>query len=64
MKLLYGNGSVLEVRNVSEVIYRIRAGNNIPIKFNGYRILEDDAAREALKDVLELGYHEGEKVET
>jgi len=61
MKLVYSNGTILEARDVGPVVFRLRAGP-IPIKVNGYQILEDDAARALLRDLLALGVHEGGRV--
>ena len=62
MKLIHSNGAVLEVRDVSPVIFRLRAGR-VPIKVNGYRIVEDGAARELLRELLATGLYEGGRVE-
>jgi hypothetical protein len=54
MKLIRCNGRELEVRDVGPVVYRL-AASAVPIKLHGWRILEDDAARELLRQVQEAG---------
>ncbi len=61
MKLIYSTGRVLEVRDVGPVIFRLTAGA-VPIKVNGYRIVEDDAARETLRGLLDTGLYLGGRV--
>ena len=51
MKLIYGNGKVVEVRDVGPVVFRLLAGS-VPIKVNGYRIASDDEARDLIRDLL------------
>lgn len=61
MKLLYGNGKVLEARDVGAVLVRFRVRNGgPPIKINGYELLSDDAARARLKEVRATGLYERE----
>jgi hypothetical protein len=61
MKLLYGNGMVLEARDTGPVIVRFRARKGgPPIKFNGYAILTDDDARAELEAVRATGLYERE----
>lgn len=62
MKLIYGNGKVMEVRDIGPVVFRLRAGE-VPIKVNGYQLLEDDPARDLLRDLLATGWYEGGRVE-
>lgn len=62
MKLIYSTGRELTVRDVGPVIFRLTAGA-VPIKLNGYRIVEDDAARETLRGLLDLGLYAGGRVE-
>ena len=61
MKLLYGNGKVLEARDVGPVLvrFRTRAGGP-PIKFNRWAILEDDVARAELEAIRATGLYERE----
>lgn len=61
MKLLYCDGSVLEVRDVGPVVFRLRAGR-APIKRHGYEILEDEAARAVVRELLTLDVHEKAEV--
>jgi hypothetical protein len=49
-KLLKCEGKVLEVREVGDVIYSLQA-NGVPLKCNGWRILEDDAARDLVREL-------------
>jgi hypothetical protein len=62
VKLIYSTGRELTVRDVGPVIFRLTAGA-VPIKLNGYRIVEDDAARETLRGLLDLGLYAGGRVE-
>ena len=63
MKLLYGNGKILEARDVSPVLVRFRArAGGPPIKHNGYEILDDDAARARLEAVRETGLYERDRL--
>ena len=61
MKLIHSNGKLLEVRDVGPVVFRLRAGE-IPIKVNGHHLMEDDAARDLLRELLATGWYEGERV--
>lgn len=55
-KLIHCNGKVLSAYDISdEPIMTLRAGS-VPIKFNGYRIMQDDEAREMLKDFIRFGH--------
>ena len=57
VKLIHCNGKLLRCFDMSdEPILTLRAGE-VPIKFNGYHIMEDDDAREALKDLIRSGLH-------
>lgn len=59
MKLLYGNGKVLEIRSVGPVLVRLRMhAEGPPIKHNGWEILEDAEAWEHLKKVYDTGLYE------
>ncbi len=58
MRLISSNGRTLEVREVGPVIYRLHAGT-VPIKLHGKFVMDDDAARELLRGLLELGLYEG-----
>ncbi len=63
MKLLYGNGKVLEARDVGPVLVRFRArAGGPPIKHNGYEILDDDAARARLEEFRALGLYDRDKL--
>ena len=57
MKLIKSNGKELEIRTVGPVIYRIRAGA-VPIKVNGWQILEDDEARQLVTELNQTGLYE------
>ena len=54
MKLLRGDGRTLEVREVGQVVYRLTAGA-YPIKFHGWRIVDEAEAREVLLDAKAAG---------
>lgn len=54
MKLIHGNGTMLEVRDVGEVLIRLRQREGgAPIKVHGYRLLDDDAARALVREQLD-----------
>ena len=55
MKLLVGNGATVEVRDVSDVIYRIDAEVDCMLPFHGYKILTDDEARVELEHIKLFG---------
>lgn len=53
MKLLVGNGRELTVWDLGAIILTLRVRpQGPPIKFNGYEILEDGAARERVRSFL------------
>jgi hypothetical protein len=54
MKLLTCNGRELEVRDVGPVVYRLVAGE-VPIKLHGRFAMDDDAARDLLRELIEAG---------
>lgn len=52
MKLIKCDGRTLEVRDVSEPLYKLK-GEYIPI--HGYQIMEDDAARKLCASLKKQG---------
>lgn len=62
MKLIHSTGKILEVRDVGPVIFRLTSGT-VPIKRNGYAILNDEDARDVLRELLEYSLYFGGKVE-
>jgi len=58
MKLIYSNGKVLKVYEINEQPLLIIQMRDIPIKINGYQIIDDDSAREKLKDLLRTGLYD------
>jgi hypothetical protein len=62
MKLLSGNGKVFEVRDCGPVIFRLTAGA-VPIKFNDRIVVEDDVAREKVRELLATGLYAGGRVD-
>lgn len=62
MKLLRCDGKTLEVRDVSEVIYRLLA-RDVPIKLNGWRLVSDDEARSILTELRALDLYDGGRVQ-
>jgi hypothetical protein len=61
MKLLIGNGSMLEVRDVGPVRMRLsRRPGGPPIKFHGRELMEEDTARELLRGILATGEYDNE----
>lgn len=49
-KLLWGDGRTLEVRPIGDIVYRL-AARRVPIKLNGYLVLEDEDARELCRQL-------------
>ena len=61
MKLLRGNGKVLEVRDAGPVIVRFRArADGPPIKLNGWFLMTEDDARARLEEVRATGLYKRE----
>ncbi len=59
MKILHGNGRVLEARDVGPVLVRFRTRpEGPPIKFNGHRIMSDDEARAVLEGIRDTGLYD------
>ena len=59
MKLLRGNGTFLEARDVGPVLVRFRARvGGPPIKFNGWALMGDDAARAKLEEIRDIGLYD------
>lgn len=56
MKLVYSNGKKLEIYDINEPLMRFRAGA-VPIKYNGYRIVEDEVAKDIARDLLGSGLY-------
>lgn len=54
MKLLHSDGRELTVRDLGEVVMRLRAGP-APIKLNGWHELEDAEARAVIRQLLDDG---------
>jgi hypothetical protein len=62
MKLVTSNGKLLEVRDAGAVVYRVRQRDGgPPIKVNGKFLMDDDAARGVLRELLETRMYDGEK---
>jgi hypothetical protein len=62
VKLLIGNGAMVEVRNVGPVVMTLRSRpGGPPVKLHGAEVLEDDAARARLRDLLATGWYDSEK---
>lgn len=62
MKIIHSTGRILEVRDVGPVIFRLTAGA-VPIKVNGWSIIDDEAARETLRGLLDTGLYVGGRVD-
>lgn len=59
VKLLIGNGRVLDVRDVGDTIMQIKARTGgPPIKVNGRLVMSDDDARALLKELLSSGWYD------
>lgn len=56
MKLVECNGKTLTVRDVGDVLLTLRAGA-IPIKFNGHKVMDDNAARKLIRELLDTGFY-------
>lgn len=62
MKLLFGNGKTLEVRDIGPSLITVRARpDGPPIKLNGYHMMTDEEAREKLKELMGSGHYDWEK---
>lgn len=61
MKLIHSNGRTLEVRDAGPVVFRLTA-RDVPIKVNGYYLLEENPARDLLRDLLASGCYDGGRV--
>lgn len=61
MKLIHSTGALLEVRDAGPVVFRLRAGE-VPIRLNGWFLLEEDAARDVLRELLASGLYEKEQL--
>ena len=63
MKLIHCNGNELTVRDAGPPILTIkRRAGGPPIKFNGYCLLEDRAARALVREQLNVGLYDYVKV--
>jgi len=57
MKLIECNGKHLTVRDVGPPLMKLSAAA-IPLKYNGKHLLDDDAARRIIRDLLDTNlYH-------
>ena len=56
MKLLVGNGSKLEVREVGPVLYEMRAQGALPVPFWDSKIVSDEEARKILESFRAQGF--------
>jgi hypothetical protein len=57
MKLVVCDGRIYRVRDVGPVLVELSA-NGAPIKAHGWRLLEDNEAREELRRLLSLNLYE------
>lgn len=56
MKLIHSTGAELTVRDLGPVLVRFQS-DQVPLKFNGYRIVEDEEARRVVRELLDLGIY-------
>lgn len=62
MKLIFCDGKVLEVREVGPVIYRLEA-RSVPLHpAGGFRLVEEEKARELLRQLRASGLYDGGRV--
>jgi hypothetical protein len=62
-KLVRCDGEELIVYDLGARLYRVRArGGGPPIKYNGWRIVEDDEARRLLEDLRSSGIYLTERM--
>lgn len=62
MKLVRGNGKEVTVRDIGPVLMTIRSrSGGPPIKHNKWQILEDDAARDLVRELLQTGLYDNLK---
>ena len=45
MKLLVGDGSYVEIRDVSEIIYKMNVKKGLMLPLHGFKIMTDNDAR-------------------
>lgn len=57
MKLLRSNGRVLEVYDIGPILMRIST-INLPLKENGLHILDDDQAREKVRELIDSNLYD------
>jgi hypothetical protein len=55
MKLVFGNGTKIEIREVSEPICTLETRKGNYLKFHGYEIMSDEKARGIIKEFKSLG---------
>jgi hypothetical protein len=60
LKIIHCNGRELTVRDAPPPIFRLRA-NSVPIKLNGWRLMEDAEARLLLRELLDSKLYEVSK---
>ena len=59
VKLVRGNGKELEVFDVTGPVYRIAAREGgPPVKYHGWRLLDEDAARALLQELRATGAYD------
>jgi hypothetical protein len=59
MKLIQSNGLELTVRDAGPVLVRfVRRPGGPPLKQNGVRVVDDDKARDDVREVLASGWYE------
>ena len=59
MKLIHSNGKELTVYDIGPAIMTLKA-KTIPLRNNGYQIIEDEKARTILKDYMATGLYDKE----
>jgi len=61
MKLLHSTGTRMDVWEITGPMYSVRTNANIPVKFNGYHIVDDAAARDILRALVAEDCFTGER---
>lgn len=61
MKLIRCDGRELTVRDAGPILMVVRAAA-MPLKHNGWRLMEDDAARDLLRELLASGLYEHQRL--
>lgn len=57
MKLIRSNGKVLEVYDIGPLLMTVTK-INVPMKENGWQMIEDDVARHKMRDIIDSNLYD------